>query len=98
MNLWEVAEAGDVDSLLSGLKERKSGVAINKRHPQNAWQAIHLACRAAQAPIVETLVRYNGINLDKKVCSSLFELYNTAVGTAETVKKRVSDIVLIEAP
>ncbi len=96
MNFWEIAETGDVDSLLKVLKDKKHGVAVNKRHPRNAWKAIHLACRAAQAPIVETLVSCNGIELDKEVCSTPFELCNTLANTAENITKSDLDVVLIE--
>ncbi len=97
MNFWEIAETGDVDSLLNVLKDRKSRANVNKRHPRNVWQAIHLACRAAQAPIVETLVCCNGIELDKKVCSMPFELlHNTVVSTAENITKSDRDVALIE--
>ncbi len=99
MNFWEIAETGDVDSLLNVLKDKKSKVNVNERHPRNAWQAIHLACRAAQAPIVETLVCCKGIQLDKEVCSMLFELlYNTVVSTAENITNSNRDVALIESP
>ncbi len=98
MNLWEIAETGDIDSLLKILKDGKRGVAVNKRHPRNAWKAIYLACRAAQAPIVETLVCCNGIELDKEVCSTPFELYNTLANIVESITKSDLDVVLIETP
>ncbi len=98
MNFWEIAETGDVDSLLKALKRTKLGVAVNERHPRNAWKAIHLACRAAQAPIVETFVSCKGIELNKEVCSTPFEQYSTLANTEENITTRDLGVVLIKTP